>query len=692
MSIKINNLTKSFADKTILNDISIDIKQNGIYAIIGRSGSGKSTLINLMSGLDIPTSGEIVLNDETRCATKQQLQKNVSIIYQEYYLMNGLSVYDNIEIAMQLSGLSNVKKSNVIDVLKRLNLDELADRKVEKLSGGEKQRVAIARAYLADKSVIVADEPTGNLDDENAEIVYELLRTIAKDKIVIVVSHDIVFVERYADEIHEILEGKLICLRKAVGGDITAINGDIRTDNKPSLSRGNYVKLLSHIALKRKVLLPIICVVLVIIMTLAGVITSMGMLTYGDIIVNNTAKEMSSMANINYTDDSTIENANVDTSILDEADILYNKGILINPLTLGFEVDYSEEYNNLYYYLFDNTCFNTLIELTDESGVMLSAGSMPDGARQVLVPEYFVQQLIFFEQNYNGKSIKKVDDIVGESMNIHGIEYAISGVHKSDNYYAEQMRMFTVGDRYNQSTSKTFDALRNMAQTAPSLTSLYFGEGFRDDFTAKQASDLEDIIYLIGSENTVINYDDFYNIIAVDISNLSAQSINDISAVEKVFGMYAKQLVVAADKTGEASEFILGFDGLKSTLLIVLIIAIILAVIMIVMMINLQYRDMKKDIGIMMSYGAKLGTISGLFSVLYAMIFALQMILSITLSAVIMPIVDSLFGIAGLSVFTWSAVSVAVVATVSVLSVGLSLLAIIYTLKRKNLTENLRGE
>ena len=689
MSIKISNLTKKFDDNTVLKDVSIDMHSKGIYAIIGRSGTGKSTLINILSGLDSSTSGGVYLGADDEYASRLSLQRSVAVIYQEHYLMNGLTVYENIEIAMQFSG-KKADKDTILRVLKHLNLDELADRKVEKLSGGEKQRVAIARAYLADKNIIVADEPTGNLDDENAEIVYDLLKKVSRDKIVIVVSHDRVFVEKYADKIYEIEKGEINCKYECLEVlEQTDLESQVR--NKSVISRGNYLRLVKHIAFKKKALMPIICILIIIAMTVASIAISMNRLTYGDIIMNNTIDEMSRVVNISYSSDSFIFDENVDVSVLESHDISYNKGLTVNAWGIDIGVDYSDEYENMYYYLFDEGDFTSLIELDDESGIVLCAGTMPKTAMEVTIPEYFVEQLMFFETDYNGKSIKVVSDIIGENLHVYGTEYVITGVHKSDKFYAEQMEKYIIDNMSNQAVKGKIENLRSMAKTAPSLTSLYFGQGFRSDFMQKPEDELLEILHIIGSQFEVVDYDDLYTVVSVDIDNLSASRINEISKVENVLGTYTKQLNVTADRTGTAEEFIYNFIDMKSILLAIAIILMLLSIVLSVLMINLQYKGMQKDIGIMMSFGAKKRTILGLFSVIYSVIFVALTILALGISALLMPLLNSIFGVVGLSIFTWNIVSLAVVAGVSLVTVGGALLIILLSLKRKNLIENLRA-
>lgn len=688
MSIRIRNITKSFDDNTVLDHISLDMNNNGIYAIVGRSGAGKSTLINLISGLDTPTSGEIILDGVGKNASKEQLQQEVAVVYQEYYLMHDMSVFDNIKIAMQLSGIENVDKDSVLQVLEHLNLDELADRKVEKLSGGEKQRVAIARAYLANKNIIVADEPTGNLDDGNATIVFELLKKVAADKIVIVVSHDRLFVERYADEIYEIQAGKFIAKKER-----TDVVAKITNPNKPStsstskLTGKSRLRLLRHIAQKKKILTPFICLFSVIIMVLICVLSSISMVTFGGVVVRNIDDNTSSLGTIEntyYYNNDDDELVNVHNEMLDELGVDYSKGLMYSDKVERIELDYDDADQDLYYYINSTGRFSNMIELSSDVGVKLYVGDMPNSAREVIIPQYFVQQLIFSKTEFNGTIIANESDMVGEMLWIEDIGYKVTGVYVSDTQYATMLADYTIGDMEKVKTAEEINNIISSGATAPSLTTLFFGDGFIDDFVDVNEENLSEILVLPQIDIEDVDLDDIFTVLAVDLNSLSVEEINDIND--------SSELNLTSDISTIAYEITNNMSVLSLICLAILIMMIIFDMSLGVLMINLQYRDMRKDIGIMMSFGAKLSTISGLFVIVYTVIFVVQMIIALALSAIIMPLINSILGIAGLAIFTWSAMSIVAVLAVSLLSGGASLLAITLVLKRKNLIEALRDE
>ncbi len=197
-----------------LKGLTFDLPESGMVFILGKSGSGKSTLLNILGGLDKATSGEIIYKGkDINCYTQSQLNKYRNVecgfIFQEYNVIPELNVFENVAIAAQLQGEKEVT-ARVEEVLKKVDLDGYGNRKISQLSGGQKQRVAIARALIKQSGIILADEPTGALDSVTGESIFGLLKEISKEKLVIVVSHDRDFAERFADRIIELADGKIV--------------------------------------------------------------------------------------------------------------------------------------------------------------------------------------------------------------------------------------------------------------------------------------------------------------------------------------------------------------------------------------------------------------------------------------------------------------------------------------------------
>lgn len=218
--LEIRNIKKSYKTGTFiqhaLKDVSISFRPNEFVAILGPSGSGKTTLLNIIGGLDRYDSGDLVINGKS---TKKFSDSNwdsyrnncVGFIFQSYNLINHLNILENVEMSLTLSGVSKkVRKQKALDALKQVGLINHAYKKPNQLSGGQMQRVAIARALVNEPDIILADEPTGALDSTTSVQIMELIKEIAKDKLVIMVTHNKELAYDYANRIIELKDGELI--------------------------------------------------------------------------------------------------------------------------------------------------------------------------------------------------------------------------------------------------------------------------------------------------------------------------------------------------------------------------------------------------------------------------------------------------------------------------------------------------
>ncbi len=197
-----------------LDNVSLKFPEKGMVFLLGKSGSGKSTLLNLLGGLDKYNSGEIIIKGVSSKNFKQSYFDSyrntyVGFIFQEYNILEEFSVGANIALAIELQG-RKATDEEINNILKEVDLEGYGNRKPNELSGGQKQRVAIARALIKKPEIIMADEPTGALDSNTGKQVFDTLKKLSKDKLVIIVSHDREFSEQYADRIIELSDGKVV--------------------------------------------------------------------------------------------------------------------------------------------------------------------------------------------------------------------------------------------------------------------------------------------------------------------------------------------------------------------------------------------------------------------------------------------------------------------------------------------------
>jgi putative ABC transport system permease protein len=214
------NVTKKYLDHceedvTALDHVTIKLPRAGLLIISGTSGCGKTTLLNILGGLDKPTSGEVYFENE-RIDNKDEKWwdafrgNNIGFIYQDFNTLDDMTVAYNISLPLILHGVNKSEANEKTEkVSKELGIDKILNKKCSKLSGGQKQRVAIARALITGNRVILADEPTGNLDEENSIKVFEILKDISKNHLVIVVTHDYTLGKRFADKVIKIAYGQV---------------------------------------------------------------------------------------------------------------------------------------------------------------------------------------------------------------------------------------------------------------------------------------------------------------------------------------------------------------------------------------------------------------------------------------------------------------------------------------------------
>ena len=229
--IQLRNVSKYYYSKGLIasgiSRVNLEFDLGEFVVITGESGSGKTTLLNVISGLDSYEEGEMYINGQETshylaADFEQYRKKYIGNIFQHYNLINSYTVYQNIELILLINGYKGREiRSRVNEIIDRVGLTAFRRTKVSKLSGGQRQRVSIARALAKDTDIIVADEPTGNLDSESAESIAQLLSDISRDKLVIVVTHSFEQFEKYATRRVKMHDGKVI------------ENTDFRVDTTP---------------------------------------------------------------------------------------------------------------------------------------------------------------------------------------------------------------------------------------------------------------------------------------------------------------------------------------------------------------------------------------------------------------------------------------------------------------------------
>lgn len=238
--IKIENVNKYFNrhkknEIHVINNTSLEFEENGLVALLGHSGSGKTTLLNAIGGLDKVNKGKIYINGEKITKrTSHKIDKirnlNIGYIFQDYKLIDNMTVFENVAMVLRMLGIKDKKeiKTRVEYVLNSVNMYRYRNRLASMLSGGERQRVGIARAIVKNPNIVIADEPTGNLDSQNSLEIMNIIKAISKDRLVILVTHEVDLAKFYASRIIEITDGKVIKDYE----NVATKDLDYRVDNK----------------------------------------------------------------------------------------------------------------------------------------------------------------------------------------------------------------------------------------------------------------------------------------------------------------------------------------------------------------------------------------------------------------------------------------------------------------------------
>ena len=213
--IKISNVTKVYKDEEnyylALKNINLEFNKNEFIAILGPSGCGKSTLLNLIMGISDITKGNIYINNEsiksfTHKRMNQYRKKELGIIFQKYNLINLLTSYENIDLIKE----KYISKNRIKSLFNKLNLNKKMHSKIKECSGGEIQRIASIRALINDPSILILDEPTGALDEENGIKLMDYINSIKEDKLILFVTHNKELAKKYATRIIEMKDGKVL--------------------------------------------------------------------------------------------------------------------------------------------------------------------------------------------------------------------------------------------------------------------------------------------------------------------------------------------------------------------------------------------------------------------------------------------------------------------------------------------------
>ena len=252
--LELRKITKIYATddfkQTALDNVSITFKKNEFVSILGPSGSGKTTLLNIIGGLDEYTDGDLIINNVSTKKYKDTdwdsyRNHSIGFVFQSYNLIPHQSILQNVELALTLSGVNKQeRRKRAKEALAKVGLADHMNKRPNQMSGGQMQRVAIARALVNNPDIVLADEPTGALDSKTSEQIMELLKEVAEDRLVIMVTHNAEIAEKYSTRIVELRDGRItndtdneleLDIPNSIASQIPLfIKGDIYREDEPN--------------------------------------------------------------------------------------------------------------------------------------------------------------------------------------------------------------------------------------------------------------------------------------------------------------------------------------------------------------------------------------------------------------------------------------------------------------------------
>lgn len=405
-----------------LTDINLRFADKGMNFILGKSGSGKSTLLNIIGGIDSYDSGELIIDGLSTKKFKSQdyhTYRNtyIGFIFQEFNVLKGLNVYDNIALSLDLQH-QNIKEKHddIMAIIDRVGLTGLEKRMMNQLSGGQRQRVAIARSLIKNPRVIIADEPTGNLDSKNSENIMNLLKDLSTDHLVIIVTHNDRLAKIYSDRTIEIKDGQIISDNGNVA--IEEAHFDLKPISVP-------IKTSLHLSIKAifKSLRRFIFMMLLFTVALvfAGVVINMSLanttLTYAKYqseYKNDTVSLVSKFTSYGHTSDSAFYDFLIDRF---DKEYLTNapQFKMLKTMHFPLSIDDNSVVEDEFYlntieniHLYDSDFIHKQAYLRTYSGVVDSS-YIP-----IVITDYLAENLVF--QNFFGSSVTKPTDVCGKTL------------------------------------------------------------------------------------------------------------------------------------------------------------------------------------------------------------------------------------------------------------------------------------
>ncbi|MBC8061964.1 MAG: ATP-binding cassette domain-containing protein [Clostridiaceae bacterium] len=629
MLLKLDKLSKEYTIEkkksfSALSNVNLNFEKGEFVSILGPSGCGKSTLLNIIAGLDQPTTGDLIIEGKSTKKYKKRnwdlyRKNNIGFVFQSFNLIEHLSALENVEIVMNLIGLPKKQRiERAKDLLKQVGLETHMDHKPGELSGGQKQRVAIARALANDPDIILADEPTGALDKKTGIQIMQLIKEVAQDKLIIMVTHNRELAYEYSTRVVAILDGKILKDENINESEKNSLKSELKKkDGK--MSFGDAMKLsLRNIKQKMG---------RIVVTTIAGSIGIAGILLviglsngatdYIDVQTNSFASANIIQTSMRFKDVA-LQKTDYPKDIKVYDSIKKNPEVLKVRENLGVKDIASYEVNNE---TLKDITFNSLAGekylLNIEHA--LKGRAPKDDKNELLVNKDMAKKIIEKyglnpDKDDYTKAIGKKIKVVIQEKSTDPITAAL-----------------VLGKKYTQD----FEVVGVVDEIALSSSSVYYSYDAVDAWLKKDG-------YFAGKENRVVNAE----VVIKDVHN-NEKVLNYINAKEnggiggekmtEAKGFYATSQIVMV------KSLMTTLINLAQAVMIVFIsVALVVSAILIGIVIFSSVLERKKEIGILKAVGARNKDIARIFRAESALIGLFAGVTGVVAAFIIQPIANQI--------------------------------------------------
>lgn len=448
--LELRNINKSYITKNervnVLKNINFTFPDKGLFVLMGPSGCGKSSLLNILTGLDSKYEGRVLYNNENIKDIYNNYRNEISYMTQSFNLFDNLTVFENVNLSLELLGKSD--KTKVETILKDFEIFDLANKKCNTLSGGEKARVSIARAVIKNPKIIFCDEPTGNLDDKTSKLVWTLLKKISETVLVIIASHD----EKNSYEFGNVI--------KIIDGQINEeiINNVVSNKNtfiKYKTSSNLSLNLLFKIFNNKKMLYILSILVMSISFIMFGLFNKLSSVNIKkaeiNTIINSDINEITlyKKGNINdYTIYFSQNDLKTTHKLLQNSDSYYASSLLSNNNIFTFEFENTLDITD-YYKLYNSSANENNVFIDERLCSFKILGRKPIYENEIMISNFLADYIIrfgSFDENGNQISFNNYSDILESTLKVNNEKVVISGIYIVNEIIKEK-NFISLGDK-----------------------------------------------------------------------------------------------------------------------------------------------------------------------------------------------------------------------------------------------------